>query len=320
MVEPTGFSDIRLLPLSTYKHKVSLEDFARPIGEVNSFAQFARSLPNILAGRALKEVVRAIVNARKADWPVIFLIGAHVIKCGLSRLLIQLAEAGAITHFALNGAGAIHDVEIALVGHTSEDVDKAMEEGTFGLARETGEVLNEAAKEAATTGEGLGETVGRLLHERRAPNLISSILARAYELDITATVHVAIGADTVHFHPDFDPAALGEATHVDFRKLVSAVTGLYGGGVVVNVGSAVQLPVTLQKAFAAARAKGCMLKGFVGVNLDFIQHYRPNLDPVHRAEQFGGKGYSLTGHHEIMLPLLTWGVLEGLREAGLMRG
>jgi len=312
LIEPTGLSDIRLKPLATYKHKVSLKDFAEPIGEVRSFSDFLRSIPNILAGKDFREAVQAVVEARRHGWPVIVLFGAHLIKCGLSRVLIQLMEAGAVTHLAMNGAGAIHDVEIALVGHTSEDVDKAMEEGTFGLAKETGEILNDAAIESARAREGYGEAIGRLLHERKAPNLLASILARAYELGIPATVHVAIGADTVHIHPNLDPSALGKATHDDFRRLITAVMGLYGGGAVINIGSAVQLPVTLQKAFAAVRAKGKRIGGFVGINFDFIRHYRPSLDPLHRAEQFGGKGYYFVGHHEILLPLFAWAVLEGL--------
>lgn len=312
MVEPAGLGDIRLRPLATYRHKVSVKDFAEPLGEVCSFSDFLRSVPDILAGREFREAVEAVVEARRHGWPVIVLFGAHVVKCGLSRLLIQLMEAGAITHLATNGAGAIHDVEIALVGHTSEDVDRAMEEGTFGLARETGEVLNEAAVEAARTGEGYGEAIGRLLHERNAPNLVASVLARAYELAVPATVHVAIGADTVHIHPNLEPAALGKATHGDFRRLITAVSGLYGGGAVVNIGSAVQLPVTLQKAFAAVRAKGRELRGFVGICFDFHRHYRPALDPVHRAEQFGGRGFYFVGHHELMLPLFAWAVLERL--------
>lgn len=316
MVEPSGLGDIELKPLATYRHKVSLKEFAEPIGEVCSFSDFLRSVPNILAGRELREVAEAIVNSRKQGFPVIFLFGAHVVKCGLSRVVIQLMEAGVVTHLATNGAGAIHDVEIALVGHTSEDVDSAIEQGVFGLARETSEVLNEAAREAARTGEGYGEAIGRLLHEKGAPNLVASIFARAYELPLPVTVHVAIGADTFHLHPNCDPAALGEATHTDFRRLITAVSDLYGGGVVVNIGSAVQLPATLQKAFAAVRAKGKEIKGFVGVNLDFIRHYRPNLDPVHRAKQFGGKGYNLTGRHEIMIPLLAWAILERLGKTG----
>jgi rfaE bifunctional protein nucleotidyltransferase chain/domain len=274
------------------------------------FHDFLDSLPHILAGETLRQVLKALRDARRKGRAVVWAQGAHVVKCGLSPIVISLMEHGIITTLALNGAVAIHDVEMALFGQTSEEVDQALPEGTFGMAKETADFLNEAALRAQADQLGFGEALGVALTEAQAPFAELSLLAAAHRLGLPATVHVAIGTDIVHMHPSAQGAAIGDASHRDFRILTEAMSGLSNGGVLMNVGSAVVLPEVLLKAMAILANLG-RLRDFTGVNLDFLQHYRATTQVVKRVAEFGGQGLALTGHHELLIPLIAWGLLAG---------
>ena len=297
--------------------KVRTEDFASPATPDASFRTFLDSLPNILAGADLRAVVEAIVAAKRAGKPVLVSMGAHVIKCGLSPVLIDLMERGVIDALALNGAGSVHDVEIALFGITSEDVNEALQSGDFGMAKEPCDFLNESAAGAAEQGKGLGEALGERLLESTGPNLHLSVLAAGARLGIPVTVHVAVGTDINHMHPSASGAAIGEATFTDFRVFAAAVSRVGDGGVILNLGSAVVLPMIIEKALAVARNLGHPVERFTGVNFDFIRHYRSTLNPVVRSKVLGGDGYQLMGHHEILIPLLAHAVVArlGARES-----
>lgn len=303
-------SKIKTYSIKGRQSKVKIENFARPHKKGSSFADFYSSLPHILASKHFMDVVEAIVLARKNKKPVMLGMGAHSIKVGLSPIIVDLMERGIITSLALNGAGIIHDFELAFIGHTSEDVDKEILSGAFGMAEETGSMLNAAIK-AAKNDEGIGAAVGRMVQEGEFPFKDKNLLAAAYRLGVPATVHVAIGTDIIHMHPSFDGKATGEATHRDFLTFCSLVSELEGG-VYINLGSAVLLPEIFLKAVTLARNLGNPIHHFTTVNLDFVQHYRPNTNVVRRPTQGGGKGYALTGHHEIMLPLLAAAVIEQL--------
>jgi hypothetical protein len=254
--------------------------------------------------------VADLVRARKAGKPIVWGLGAHVIKVGLSPLLIDLMDRGFVTGLALNGAGVVHDFELALAGQTSEDVDEGLGSGVFGMAAETGEGVNRAIVEGDRDGLGLGAAVGRFLDGAGAPHVGVSLLAAAWRRKLPATVHVALGTDIVHMHPACDPAAVGRATHLDFRLLAGQVAEMGGGGAYLNVGSAVLLPEVFLKAVTLARNLGRDLTDFATANLDFIQSYRPNMNVVQRPTKGVGRGYSLTGHHEIMVPLLAAALVE----------
>jgi hypothetical protein len=270
------------------------------------------SLPRILAGESLRAVVAAIDAARAKGRAIIWGLGGHVIKCGLAPVLIDLMQRGYATAFAMNGAAAIHDFEIALAGQTSEDVEAVLPDGRFGAAEETGREMNEAIAAGARDSLGMGEALGRRLDAIADPAYASaSLVLQAWRAATPVTVHVAIGTDTPHMHPAVDAAAIGSATHTDFRLLCSLVAGLDDGGVYLNVGSAVVLPEVFLKAVSAVRNLGHPLADFTTVNLDFLQHYRPKLNVVERPHaQSGGSGYALTGHHEILLPLLAACLIE----------
>jgi hypothetical protein len=236
-------------------------------------------------------------------------MGAHVIKVGLNPVVVDLMERGIISAVAMNGAGIIHDIELALTGQTSEDVTASIGDGTFGMARETCSFLSEAIKMAGKQSAGLGEAVGRIIIENKLPQMEKSILAAGNRLGIPVTVHVALGTDIIHMHPDFDPCNAGKATHRDFRTFASIIATLEGG-VYMNVGSAVILPEIFLKAITLVRNLGHHLKNFTTVNMDFIRHYRPMTNVVQRPTSNGGQGINLVGHHEIMLPLIAAGVIE----------
>lgn len=307
-------SRLRLVPLEKRESLVRVEDFARPLPR-GAAASLLESLPGILAGTALREIVGAVIEARRTGRPVIVMAGGHVVKTGVTPGLVAWMEAGLLSALALNGAAAIHDAEIALFGRTSEDVQAGLRAGSFGMAAETAEFMNGAAREAADRGEGLGEALGRLLIEKGAPHRRVSLLATAYEASLPATVHVALGADVIHAHPSCDGAAVGAATHRDFRIFAAALEAV-GGGVVLNIGSAVVLPEVFLKALTVARNLGASLEGLVTVNLDFLQHYRATQNVVVRPTRGVGRGYALTGHHEVLVPLLTAAVLDGWEGAG----
>lgn len=302
-----------LLSFAQIPHLVSQEQFCAPPEAGASFAQFWNSLPAIYAGNAVHRVAERLAEAQCARRAIVAACGAHVVKCGLAPALITLMQEGLLTALAVNGATAIHDAEIALFGQTSEAVTTGLPQGTFGTARETSELFNTAMRSAQETGEGAGEALGRLLCERRAPYLQKSLLGSAYALHVPVTVHIAVATDFVHMHPDADGAAIGAATLRDFHILTAAMQGLTEKGVLLNIGSAVLLPEVLLKAMATLRNVDPTFGRFLGVNLDMIQHYRANRQVVTHVEALGGEGISLTGHHEIMIPLLAFATLEAVR-------
>ena len=308
---PIDLGNVRTYPLADRKSRVSLADFGRPHVRGADVSAFLDSLPRILGGQTLRDLARDILRARTLRKPIIWGLGAHVLKVGLSPVLVDLMAKGFVTGLALNGAGVVHDFELAVAGQTSEDVAEGLGSGEFGMARETGEEINRAIIDGDRDGLGLGASVGRYLGARHPPHVEVSLLAAAWHLGLPVTVHVAIGTDIVHMHPACDPAALGRATHLDFRVLAEQVSRLGGGGVFLNVGSAVMLPEVFLKAVTLARNLGHEITDFATANLDFIQSYRPNVNVVQRPTRGVGRGYSLTGHHEILLPLLAAALVEG---------
>ena len=310
-VGPIDLTRVKTYSLADRPRKVTTMAFAGGWTRGASFAAFLERLPDILAAADLKAAVAAIVAAHQKHRPVIFGMGAHVIKVGLGPVVVDLMERGVITGVAMNGAGIIHDAELAMAGRTSEDVGPALDDGSFGMAEETSAVIA-GALEAAVPGEtGLGRAVGAMLLASGFPFTEQSILAAGARLGVPVTVHVAIGTDIIHMHPEFDAARAGAASHVDFRILAAQVAHLEAG-VYINAGSAVILPEVFLKAVSLARNLGHRLDAFTTVNLDFVRHYRPTVNVVQRPTARGGRGISLIGHHEIMLPLIAAGVIEGL--------
>ena len=309
---PLSLDGVSTYPLASRRSKVSRAAFARPHRRGASFASFLDGLPRLLAGETLRALRDEVLRARARRRPVIWGLGAHVIKAGLSPVVIDLMERGLVSAIALNGAGVVHDFEVAVAGRTSEDVEAGLGTGAFGMARETGEEVNRAINEGDRDGLGLGAAVGRYLSTRRprARHLDASLLAAAWRLGLGATVHVAIGTDIVHVHPACDPAALGRATHLDFRLFAGEVARLGGGGVYLNVGSAVVLPEVFLKAVTLARNLGHDISDFATANLDFLQSYRPGVNVVERPVKGSGRGYRLTGHHEMLVPLLAAALVE----------
>jgi hypothetical protein len=308
-LEPLSLDGIKTYSLSGRHSKVSREDFGRAWEAGGSFREFMDRLPRILAGRDLREVAGAWVAAHRAGHPVLLGMGAHPIKVGLNPVLIDLLQRGLINGVALNGAGIIHDAEVAMVGRTSEDVDQDLGGGRFGMAQETGEFLNRAIAWGGRQGLGLGQAVGQQLLAGNFPHRDLSLVATAAKLAVPLTVHVAVGTDIIHLHPSVDPEALGAATHLDFRLLAALVAQL-DGGVFINLGSAVIIPEVFLKAITLARNLGHRVAPLTTVNLDFVQHYRPLTNVVRRPTAAGGRGYALTGHHELLLPLLAALVVE----------
>ena len=310
---PIDLSRIATYPLASRPSKVTVRDFARALTneEARNFTALFDSLPKILAAESLRAVTEAVVQSRAKGRAIIWGFGGHVIKTGLAPILIDLARRGFVTAIATNGSGVIHDFEIAVAGWTSEDVDSALGSGAFGMAEETGRWINEAIKRGAKEGIGAGEAVGRALVEMKPPHGEFSILHEAYKLRIPVTAHITIGADIVHIHPHADGAALGAATYRDFLLFTSLVRELDGGGVYLNLGSAVTMPEVFLKAVTVVRNLGHSLRDFTTANFDFIQHYRPVTNVVRRPVANGaGRGYSLTGHHELMIPLLAASIVS----------
>jgi hypothetical protein len=307
--KPVSLKKVKTYPLEKRKSKVYLSAVARPPVKGDSFRTFLDRLPDILAARDFKGVVRAIVKAREKDRPVILGMGAHPIKVGLSPVIIDLMGKNVITAIAGNGACIVHDFELSSVGHTSEDVGKELCAGTFGMAAETGKYLNRAIKEGARKGQGIGRSVGEAIQNGKFGFKDMSIFASAYGLDIPATVHVAMGTDIIHMHPDADGAAIGEGSFTDFRLFTSVVSDLEGG-VYINLGSAVIMPEVFLKALTIARNLGNRVDNITTVNMDFMQHYRPAVNVLRRPTVNKGACYALTGHHEIMFPLLAAAVIE----------
>jgi hypothetical protein len=306
--EAFDLSGVRTYPLGSRSSKANAADFATPFRGA-ALKPFLDSLPDILAAGDFKAVVSAIRSARDGERGIVWGLGAHVIKTGLGPVIVDLMERGFVSALATNGAGIIHDFELALAGATSEDVDEALGPGRFGMAEETGRLLNAAINEGVARGLGVGQAVGQRLREMKPRHEPISILAAAARLEIPLTVHVAIGTDIIHMHPDASGAALGEGSLRDFRYFVSNVARL-AGGVFLNCGSAVVLPEVFLKAVALARNRGISLDGLTTVNLDFTRLYRPQTNVVSRPVAGIGKGYSLVGHHEIMIPLLAAALAE----------
>lgn len=311
-LKPLSLEGVSTYPLSSRPSKVSLDDFASPINADASVKDYLASLPNILAVHNLRELAARIRQARDANKPIIWGIGGHVIKTGLAPVIIDLMKRALVTAIAANGSVLVHDAEIAMVGSTSEDVDATLGEGIFGGADETGKLLNRAAEEGAKDGIGLGEATGRALVGLNPKHSAQSLLCAAYHARAPFTAHVTIGGDICHFHPDADGAALGVTTHTDFRLLAELVRRMDGGGVYLNIGSAVTLPEVFLKAVTLVRNLGHELTNITTANFDFIQSYRPLTNVVRRPTANGaGQGYSITGHHELTVPLLAAQLIAG---------
>jgi hypothetical protein len=315
--KPYDLSAVQTYPLKNRLSKVSVDSFCRPHEKGGGVSEFLGNLPDILGARNLKELAYAIVNARSNGKEIIWGIGGHVIKTGLSLVLIDLMDRGLVTALALNGSCLIHDYEVATTGSTSEDVDVQLQTGAFGMAEETGKDINLAIREGVEDGLGVGESMGRYLADLKPQYGRYSLLQQAYLRDIPATVHITIGADIVHNHPSVSPSAIGEGSHRDFRLLASLIAGLNRGGVYLNCGSAVILPEVFLKCVTLLRNSGQELKNFSTANLDFIQHYRPTENVVRRPVQNGGLGIAITGHHEIVIPMLAAWLVELSPDIGI---
>jgi hypothetical protein len=305
--QPISFAGLKTVPIDARGGKVRVEDFARPYRKGEGVAGWMASLPKILAGDSFRGVVEALQRARRDQRAILWGMGGHVVKCGLGDVLLDLMRRGWVSAFVMNGAASIHDFEIAIAGQTSEDVEAVLPDGRFGAAEETGREMNVAIAQGSREGLGMGEALGKCLETLAKSEFAAhSIVAEAYRAAVPVTVHVAVGTDTPHTHPAADPAAIGDATHRDFRLLCSLVRGLDRGGVYLNVGSAVVLPEVFLKAVSVVRNLGHPLAGFTTVNFDFLQHYRPKVNVVERPHaRSGGRGYAITGHHELMIPLLA---------------
>jgi hypothetical protein len=310
---PITLTNLRTYPLASRKSKVSVRDFAKPTANGSSLTKFLDSLPDVLAAADLRALLAAMHRARKERRTILWGIGGHVIKVGLGPVLIDLMRRGFISGIAINGAALVHDFEIALAGNTSEDVESGLGAGAFGMAAETGEYLNQIAKLAMRARLGYGEAAGQFLDNAviDVPYASASVLAAAYQLRIPVTVHLAIGTDIPHMHRTADGAALGSASHLDFRLFCTLVQQMHPGGIYLNWGSAVLLPEVFLKAVSVVRNLGVPLRPITTANFDFIQHYRPMQNVVKRPTAGGGRqgeesrGYAVTGHHELLLPLVA---------------
>jgi Arginine dihydrolase ArgZ-like, C-terminal, Rossmann fold len=305
-LQPLSLAAVKTYPLPSRPSKVTLKDFARCCTEQSDLRDFLSALPNVLAVRTLRELAAHIRKAKTSGKPIIWGLGGHVIKTGLSPVIIDLMKRGFVNGIAANGSVLVHDAEIAMIGSTSEDVDATLPEGIFGGAEETGRLLNHAATSGAKDAIGLGEAIGRELLAMDPPYCDLSLLCAAYQTKVPFTVHLTIGADITHFHPSADGSALGATSHTDFRLLAELVRQMNDGGVYLNVGSAVVLPEIFLKCVTLVRNLGYPLANITTANLDFIQSYRPLTNVVRRPTEHGaGHGYSITGHHELTIPLLA---------------
>jgi hypothetical protein len=309
-IKPFDYGKIKTYSLKDRPSKVEVGAFGRPHTRGASVSEFLEGLPRILGAQNLRDLAHAVVVARSTGKAIIWGLGGHVIKTGLSPILIDLMDRGLVTGVALNGSGIIHDFEIATIGSTSEDVETQLAQGAFGMAEETGSEINKAICDGVSSGLGIGESMGRYLSQLQPAHGKFSLLLQAYQRAIPVTVHVTIGADIIHNHPDVCAAEIGSGSHRDFRLLASLVAGLDQGGVYLNCGSAVNLPEVFLKCVTAVRNSGRPLQNFTTANLDFLQHYRPTENVVKRPVQTGGRGIAITGHHEILMPLLAAWLVE----------
>ena len=305
---------MRTIPVGIRPNKVSASDFAHPPADDRSFAAFLSALPNVLVARDFRAVVDAIAMAARRRRGVVVMLGGHIVKTGLAPVLIELMRRQIVTHVAMNGAAAIHDYEIARFGATSENVAAGLVDGTFGMAEETGREMNEAFIRGMRDGQGMGEVLGLTLEEAAAlANPELSLLRAARVLGVPLSVHAAIGAEIIHQHPAASGAAIGDTSHRDFRRLAASLVNIDDGGVVLNLGSAVIMPEVFLKALTIARnLGGGRPQNFTTVDLDMQRHYRPRVNVVQRPTAQNGKGYEITGHHELLVPLLVWAVIEAL--------
>ena len=308
---------VRTVPVAARANKVAPGLLATVPGPDRSFSAFIDALPDVLAARDLRRVVEAVAAAAAARKGVVLLLGGHVIKVGLGPLVNEWVRRGVVTHVAMNGAAAIHDFELAAFGGTSEEVEAGLGDGTFGMAEETGREMNDAVREARERGRGFGEGLADALARRDpVPGREASVLLACRVAGVPVTVHAAIGAEIIHQHPRADGAALGDTSHRDFRRLAGSLPDLHDGGVVMNWGSAVVMPEVFLKALTIARNLGTgRPAGFLAADFDMVRHYRPLMNVVRRPTQGGGTGILLTGHHELLIPLLAWAVLERLPPA-----
>ena len=305
-------SKIKTISIQDRFSKVEVENFARVADRGMSFKTFLDSLPHILKSADLRELVERIVAGHRLGKPLIWMMGSHVIKCGLAPIVVDLMERDIIGAIALNGSGIIHDIESAYWGRTSEDVAANLDDGTFGMSRETAELVNDTIKLDHDPDLGMREILGKRIVGDNPKFANYSILAAGYKCSVPVTVHVGIGTDIVHQHANADGEAIGKRSLRDFRILADVITKLGDGGVVINVGSAVILPEVFLKALTVARNTGSPVKNFYTADFDMIQHYRPRINVVERPVSKGGKGYQFTGHHEIMIPLLAAAIIETL--------
>ncbi len=302
---------MRTIPIARRPNKVRAEEFASPPGADRSFSAFLQSLPDVLVARDFMRVARAIAGAASSGRGVLVMLGGHVVKTGTGRLLIELMRRRVITHLAMNGAAAIHDYEIARWGGTSEDVAAGLTDGTFGMAEETGREMNEAFIRGMREQRGMGEALSDALAESELANAELSLLIASRQTGVPVTVHAALGAEIIHQHPAASGAAIGDTSHRDFRRLAGSLPALHDGGVVLNLGSAVIMPEVFLKALTVARnLYEKRPTGFTTCDMDMIRHYRPRVNVVQRPVLAGGEGFEITGHHELMLPLLVWSVIE----------
>jgi hypothetical protein len=305
-LQPLNLDQVHTYPLASRPSKVTVADFAKTISEDSSLREYLQSLPEILAVQNLREIAARVRRARNLGKPIIWGLGGHVIKTGLSSIIIDLMGRGFVNAIAVNGSVLIHDAEIALVGSTSEDVDATLGEGVFGGAEETGRLVNDAARDGARDNLGLGEAMGRALTALKPTNESFSLLCEAYKSRVPFTAHLTIGGDIAHFHPQADGAAFGATSHTDFRLLAEIVRRMNGGGVYLNIGSAVTLPEVFLKCVTLVRNLGHELHDITTANFDFIQSYRPLVNVVRRPTADGaGRGFAITGHHELTIPLLA---------------
>lgn len=303
-------STVRTVSIHDRDNKVRVEQFGDPTA-ARGAAAWLRGLPDILAAKALRELVEALREARQRGRTRLFMLGGHVMKTGVSPYLVDLMRRGFISHLASNGSLSIHDVETSLFGRTSEDVADTLERGIFGMVRETPQFMFEAFHEGVGREEGMGECLGRALLAAEAPHREHSLLAQAYALEIPFSVHVSLGGDILHQHPGADGAVMGALSMRDFRILAAALHNLTDGGVVVNLGSAVIMPEVFLKALTLARNVGGTARDFTTANLDMLQHYRPTENVLRRPTQNDGRALALTGHHEILVPLLHALLVDG---------
>jgi hypothetical protein len=312
-VPEADLASVRTVPVQRRENKVSAAEFAKPPAKDRSFHAFLDSLPDILVARDFRLVADAIAGAAGRKRGVVVMLGGHIVKTGLAPLLITLMQRGVVTHVAMNGSAAIHDFEIARFGGTSEDVAAGLKDGTFGMAEETGQEMNRAFIDGSARGQGMGEALGIALESAELANPELSVILNARRNDVEVTVHAAIGAEIIHQHPAASGAAIGDTSHRDFRRLADGLSRLDDGGVVLNLGSAVIMPEVFLKALTIARnLHGGRPQNFVTCDLDMIRHYRPRVNVVQRPTMHSGKGYEITGHHELMVPLLVWAVLDKL--------